>query len=185
MYKMDFICFFFKDNILDVFIVFEIWLSFKVIDIEIIIFGYLVVGKDWNFCGGVVVMFIWDGIFFKMWMDSIDNNINFVNNSYCVVGSGVVFFVISDYLLIYGIFKFGVFKVFLCIVEYCIYKKYNKFVFIKDINELSWSIIDDRDVDLGVNLWSILFFKVVNLYVFIKKIRIKGILVLWMIFELS
>ena len=185
-HKMDSIRLLLKDNYtLDVFTVSETWLSPKVTDTEITIPGYSVVGKDRNSRGGVVAMFIRDGIPFKTRMDRTDNNTNFVNNSHRVVGSGVVPLAISDHSLIYGIFKSGVPKAPPRIVEHRTYKKYNKSAFIKDINELSWSIIDDRDVDSGVNLWSTLFSKVANSHAPIKKTRIKGIAAPWMTSELS
>ena len=46
----------------------------------------------------------------------------FVNNSHCVVDSGVVPLTISDHSLIYGIFKCGVPKAPPCIVEHRTYK---------------------------------------------------------------
>ena len=162
-HKMDSIRLLLKDNTLDVFTVSETWLSPKVTDTEITIPGYSVVGKDRNSRGGVVAMFIRDGIPFKTRMDSTDNNTNFVNNSHRVVGSGVVPLAISDHSLIYGIFKSGVPKAPPRIVEHRTYKKYNKSAFIKDINELNWSIIDDMDVDSGVNLWNTLFYIILRL----------------------
>ena len=184
-HKMDSIRLLLKDNTLDVFAVSETWLSPKVTDAEITIPGYSVVGKDRNSRGGGVAMFIRDGIPFKTRMDITDNNTNFVNNSHRVVGSGVVPLAISDHSLIYGIFKSGVPKAPPRIVEHRTYKKYNKSAFIKDINELNWSIIDDMDVDSGVNLWNTLFSKVANSHAPIKKTRIKGIPAPWMTSELS
>ena len=109
----------------------------------------------------------------------------FVNNSHRVVGSGVVPLAISDHSLIYGIFKSGVPKAPPRIVEHRTYKKYNKSAFIKDINQLNWSIIDDMDVDSGVNLWNTLFSKVANSHAPIIKTRIKGIPAPWMTSEIS
>ena len=82
-----------------------------------------------------------------------------LNNSHRVVGSDVVPLAISDHSLIYGIFKSGVPKAPPRIVEH---RTYKKSAFIKGINELNWSIIDDMDVDSGVNLWNTLFSKVAN-----------------------
>ena len=92
----------------------------------------------------------------------------FVNNSHRVVGSGEVPLGISDHSLIYGIFQFGVPKAPPRIVEHRTCKNYNKSAFIKDINELNWTIIDDMDVDSTI-----------------KKTTIKGIPAPWMTSQLS
>ena len=98
----------------------------------------------------------------------------FVNNSHRVVGSGVIPLAISDHSLVYGIFKSGVPKATPRIVEHRAYKKYNKSAFIKDINELNWSIIDDMDVDSGVNQWNTLFSKVAIRTPSLKRLELKA-----------
>ena len=70
-------------------------------------------------------------------------------------------------------FKAGVPKAPPRIIEYRSFNYYNRASFIEDLKNIDWKIIDDADVESGVNLWNLLFIQVVESHAPIKKSRTK------------
>lgn len=103
--------------------------------------------------------------YFEMLIDLV-----FINFYYKVVEFGVFDFGFSDYLFVYCVFKFGCFWVVLKIIEYCLYKNYNKDFFIEDFENIFWYVVFNNidNVDDCVNIWNKLFLDVVEVYVLIK-----------------
>lgn len=86
-----------------------------------------------------------------------------MNNSYCVVNKGVIFLFLSDYFLVYCIIKVGVVKVVLWIIEYCLYKYYDKEFFFYDFRVIDWFFVYCVDnVNEVVNMWCIIYFSIVD-----------------------
>ena len=94
----------------------------------------------------------------------------FVNNTHCVVESGVIHSAISDLSIVYCTMKSGVPKHLPKSIEYRSYRKYDKSSFIKDLKETDWNMVDlNGDVDPAVEMWNTLFTDFANRHAPIKK----------------
>ena len=83
-------------------------------------------------------------------------------------------------------FKTGVPKAPPRTIEYRSYKHYNKQSFLQDPRDTNWTaLLDERNTDTTVNNWCQRFPDIADQQAPIKKMKVKGVNIPWMIAELS
>ena len=103
-----------------------------------------------------------------------------VNNNHRTVDSGVVQCTISDHSLVYCTLKAGVSRAVPRIIEHRSYKNYDKDVFIHDLNEIHWDLVNEEsNVETAIKIWNDLFTSVANQHAPIKRTRVKGFQAPW------
>ena len=109
----------------------------------------------------------------------------FVNNSHCIVDSGIIPVHLSDHSLIYGVLKAGIPRAPPRTIEYRSFKHFSKQAFLTDLTNVNWSLVDNEpDNDAAMNNWNTLFTETANQHAPIKKSRVKGIHMAWLTSEL-
>ena len=103
-----------------------------------------------------------------------------VNNTHKIVQCDVLDSSISDHNVIFCVVKGGIKKLPPKVFEYRSFKSYEKKAFIKDIEQVPWSIIEGvGDIDDTVFLWEKLFRDCADYHAPIKSRRVKGMPTLW------
>ena len=103
-----------------------------------------------------------------------------VNNNHRIVDSGVVQCTISDHSLVYCTLKAGVSRAVPRIIEHRSHKNYDKDVFIHDLNEIHWDLVNEEsNVETAIKIWNDLFTSVANRHAPIKRTRVKGFQAPW------
>ena len=73
----------------------------------------------------------------------------FVNNSHCIVDSGVIPVHLSDHSLIYGVLKAGIPRAPPRAIEYRSFIHFSKQAFLTDLTNVNWSLVDNEpDIDV-------------------------------------
>ena len=103
-----------------------------------------------------------------------------VNNTHKIVQCDVLDSSISDHNVIFCVVKGGVKKLPPKVFEYRSFKSYEKKAFIKDLEQVPWSIIEGvGDIDDTVFLWEKLFRDCADHHAPIKSRRVKGMPTPW------
>ena len=103
-----------------------------------------------------------------------------VNNTHKIVQCDVLDSSISDHNVIFCVVKGGVKKLPPKVFEYQSFKSYEKKAFIKDLEQVLWSIIEGvGDIDDTVFLWEKLFRDCADHHAPIKSRRVKGMPTPW------
>lgn len=103
-----------------------------------------------------------------------------VNNTHKIVQCDVLDSSISDHNVIFCVVKGGVKKIPTKVFEYRSFKSYEKKAFIKDLEQVPWSIIEGvGDIDDTVFLWEKLFRDCADHHAPIKSRRVKGMPTPW------
>ena len=97
-----------------------------------------------------------------------------VNNTHKIVQCDVLDSSISDHNVIFCVVKGGVKKLPPKVFEYRSFKSYEKKAFIRDLEQVPWSVIDDT-----VFLWEKLFKDCADQHAPIKSRRVKGMPTPW------
>ena len=87
----------------------------------------------------------------------------FTNREHMIVQSDVIHTTLSDHSLVYCMMKGGIPKIPPKKFECQSFKNYNKSEFIKDLNQVPWSVVNGvENVDVAVFLWEKLFSEIAN-----------------------
>ena len=87
----------------------------------------------------------------------------FTNREHKIVQSDVIHTTLSDHSLVYCMMKGGIPKILPKKFECQSFKNYNKSEFIKDLNQVPWSVVNGvENVDVAVFLWEKLFSEIAN-----------------------
>ena len=109
----------------------------------------------------------------------------FANNNHRIVDSGVLHVHLSDHSLIYCIIKASVPRAPGKTIEYRSYKHYSKELFLSDLKEAHWDLINkEEDVNVAVEMWNEMFTEIADQHAPIKNSRVKAIQTPWLTSDL-
>ena len=110
----------------------------------------------------------------------------FTYTSHRVIDKGIISSPLSDHCLIFCVMKSGVPKAPGRTIECRSYKHYSKQEFLKDLRDIDWDqVLNKEDIDSAVGCWNKLFTNVADSHAPIRKSRIKGVHSPWMNARLS
>ena len=109
-----------------------------------------------------------------------------MNNEHRIVNCGIVLVTLSNHFLVFCVLKASVVKAQPKIIEYHSYKRFDINAFNKDLENVPWHIVDDKqNINDALFTWNKLFIDIVDEHAPMKKRRVKGVLLSWMNNKLS